>query len=97
MSSVLGWLATAATAGSFLSRQAATLQKVQAAAACLWIIYGANIDAAPLIVANLIVAAMAFYSSLAERSTWKRTVVGPVKPAGRESQDGSCQREQPLQ
>jgi hypothetical protein len=71
MSSVLGWLATAVTAGSFLSRQAATLKRVQAAAACLWIIYGANIDAAPLIVANLIVAAMAFYSSLAEKSTWK--------------------------
>jgi hypothetical protein len=71
MSSVLGWLATAVTAGSFLSRQAATLKRVQAAAACLWIIYGVNIDAAPVIVANLIVAAMALYWSLAERSTWK--------------------------
>ncbi len=71
MSSVLGWLATAVTAGSFLSRQAATLKRVQAAAACLWIIYGVNIDAAPVIVANLIVAAMALYSFLAERSTWK--------------------------
>jgi hypothetical protein len=31
-----------------------------------------NIDAAPVIVVNLIVAAMAFYSSFAERSTWKK-------------------------
>ena len=60
MSSVLGWLATALTAGSFLSRQTATLKRVRAAAACLWIIYGVNIDAAPVIVVNLIVAVMAF-------------------------------------
>ena len=59
MSSVFGWMATAVTAGSFLSRQATTFKRVQAAAACLWIIYGVNIDAAPVIVANLIVAAMA--------------------------------------
>jgi hypothetical protein len=72
MSSLLGWLATAVTAGSYLSRQAAALKKIQAAAACIWIIYGVNIEAAPVIVANLIVAAMAFYSSLAERSTWKQ-------------------------
>jgi hypothetical protein len=72
MSSVFGWMATAVTAGSFLSRQAATFKRVQAAAACLWIIYGVHIDATPVIVANLIVAAMAFYSSFAERSTWKQ-------------------------
>ena len=47
MSSVLGWLATALSAG-------------------------VNIDATPVIVANLIVAAMAFYSSFAEQSTWKQ-------------------------
>jgi hypothetical protein len=38
MSSLLGWLATAVTAGSYLSRQAATLKKIQAAAACLRVI-----------------------------------------------------------
>ena len=70
MSSVLGWLATAPSAGPYLSRQAATLKKIQGAAACLWIIYGVNIDATPVLVANLVVAAMAFYSS--ERSTWKQ-------------------------
>jgi hypothetical protein len=70
MSSVLGWLATALSAGSYLSRQVATLKKIQGTTACLWIIYGVNIDATPVIVANLIVAAMAFYSS--ERSTWKQ-------------------------
>ena len=72
MSGLLGWPATAVTAGSYLSRQAATLKKVQAAGACIWIIYGVNIEATPVIVANLVVGAMAFYSSLAERSTWKQ-------------------------
>jgi hypothetical protein len=72
MSSVIGWLATAATAGSFLSRQGIVLKRVQAAAACLWIVYGVNSGSTPLIVANLIVAAMAFYSSFPERSRWKQ-------------------------
>lgn len=54
------------------SRQAPTLKKIQGAAACLWIIYGVNVDATPVIAANLMLAAMAFYSSFAERSTWKQ-------------------------
>jgi hypothetical protein len=70
-SSLLGWLATGLSAGSYLSRQHARLKKIQAAAACLWIIYGMSIDEPPLIVANLIVAAMALYSAFAERSKWK--------------------------
>jgi hypothetical protein len=72
MSSVIGWLATAVTAGSYLSRQTVMLKRVQAAAACLWIIYGVNSGSTPVIVANLIVAAMAFYSSFAGKSTWKQ-------------------------
>jgi hypothetical protein len=71
MSSLLGWVATAVSAGSYFSRQEARLRKIQGAAACLWIIYGLNIDATPMIVANIIVAAMAFCSSFAARSAWK--------------------------
>jgi hypothetical protein len=71
MSSLLGWLATAVSAGSYLSRQEARLRKIQGAAACLWIIYGVNVDATPVIVANIIVAAMAFCSSFAKRPAWK--------------------------
>jgi hypothetical protein len=70
--SAIGWLATAVTAGSYLSRQVVMLKKIQAAAACLWIIYGVSSGSTPLIVANLIVAAMAVYSSFAERPTWKQ-------------------------
>jgi hypothetical protein len=71
MSSLLGWAATAVSAGSYLSRQEARLRKIQGAAACLWIIYGVNVDAPPVIVANIIVAAMAFCSSFAKRPAWK--------------------------
>ena len=71
MSSLLGWAATAVSAGSYLSRQEARLRKIQGAAACLWIIYGVNVDATPVIVANIIVAAMAFCSSFAKRPAWK--------------------------
>src|ERR1700686_2080055 len=71
MSSLLGWAATAVSAGSYLSRQEARLRKIQGAAACLWIIYGVNVDSTPVIVANIIVAAMAFCSSFAKRPAWK--------------------------
>jgi hypothetical protein len=70
-SSLFGWLATSFSAGSYLSRQGARLKKIQAAAACLWIIYGVSMDEPPVIVANLIVAAMALCSAFAERSRWK--------------------------
>ena len=43
--SVLGWVATAVFATSYLSRQAPTLRRIQACAACLWIIYGLTIGA----------------------------------------------------
>ena len=43
------------------------LRRIQAGAALLWVIYGVAIDAAPVIVANLIVAAAALYSSFAQR------------------------------
>jgi hypothetical protein len=60
--SMLGWVATAVFASSYFY-DAATLKKIQAAA-CLWIVYGITIGAVPVVVANLIVAGAAFYSSL---------------------------------
>lgn len=62
--SMLGWVATAVFASSYFYSQAATLKKIQAAAACLWIVYGITIGAVPVVVANLIVAGAALYSSL---------------------------------
>jgi uncharacterized protein with PQ loop repeat len=65
MPSWIGWIATAVFACSYLCRRSATLRRVQAAAAVLWIVYGVLIQAAPVIVANLVVAGAALLSSFA--------------------------------
>jgi hypothetical protein len=49
---------------SYFCREAASLRRVQAAAAVLWVVSGVLIQAAPVIVANLIVAGVALVSSL---------------------------------
>jgi hypothetical protein len=59
----IGWVATAAFAASYFCRQPAALRRVQALAALLWIGYGIIIKAPPVIVANLVVAAVALGSS----------------------------------
>jgi uncharacterized protein with PQ loop repeat len=56
----IGWIATAAFAMSYLPRSARTLKQVQALAACLWIIYGISVRTAPVVVTDVVVAAMAF-------------------------------------
>ncbi len=59
----IGWVATAIFAGSYFCKQPATLRRLQALAALLWISYGLLINAAPVVVANLAVAVSAIYSS----------------------------------
>jgi len=59
----IGWLATAVFASSYLFKRPATLRRVQALAAVLWVVYGLLIDAAPVVVANLVVAGAAVISS----------------------------------
>ena len=65
--SLVGWLATAVFASSYLFRQPLMLRRIQAGAALLWVIYGVAIDAVPVVVANLIVAGAALCSSFAQR------------------------------
>ena len=60
----IGWLATAAFACSYFFKQPAALRKVQAGAALLWVVYGLLIHALPVVVANVVVAAVAVYSSV---------------------------------
>jgi hypothetical protein len=62
MVALLGWVATAVFAISYFFRRASTLTKIQAAGACLWIIYGMKISAAPVVVANMLVAGAALSS-----------------------------------
>jgi hypothetical protein len=65
--SMLGWVATSVFAASYFFREASALKRIQAVAACLWIIYGVAIGALPVVVANVIVAGAAIYSSLRPR------------------------------
>jgi uncharacterized transporter YbjL len=60
----LGWAATAVFLASYGCKDQKRLRLVQAGAALLWAIYGTIIAAIPIVVANLLVAAAAVYSSL---------------------------------
>ena len=62
MLSWIGWEAAAVFASSYLCREPASLRRVQAGAAVLWVVYGLLIHAAPVVVANLIVASVALVS-----------------------------------
>jgi len=59
----IGWVATAIFASSYFCKRPGTLRRIQALDAFLWIGYGLLIHALPVIVANLVVAGMALYSS----------------------------------
>jgi len=63
----VGWIATAVFAVSYFCRRPAAMRRVQALAATLWIVYGITISAPPVIVANLVVAAVAIISSFQRR------------------------------
>jgi hypothetical protein len=64
----IGWIATALFALSYFCRRPVTLRLVQASAALMWIGYGVLIQAPPVVVANVVVAALALYSSLRTRT-----------------------------
>lgn len=68
MTAMLGWVATAAFTASYFARRPVALRWIQAAAACLWIAYGLAIHAFPVVVANLIVALAAVYTSRKRQS-----------------------------
>jgi Bacterial inner membrane protein len=65
----LGWVATAIFLASYACKDPKKLRLTQAAAALLWVGYGIVLRAVPLIVANLLVAAVAVYSSLGTRGS----------------------------
>lgn len=77
----IGWVATALFAGSYFCKQPATLRRLQALAALLWIGYGLLIKAAPVVAANVVVAALALYSA------WRQPAAGRRAEAGRRVAD----------
>jgi hypothetical protein len=73
MTELVGWTATAVFLISYGCKEQKRLRLVQAGAALLWTAYGALIASTPVIVANLLVAGVALYSSLSRPGT-PRTV-----------------------
>jgi hypothetical protein len=63
----LGWIATAVFLASYSRKNQRTLRLTQAVAALLWVAYGVLLHALPIIVANLLVAGVAAYSSRSPR------------------------------
>jgi hypothetical protein len=80
----IGWLATAIFLGSYSCKDQRKLRRVQAMAALLWVGYGLVLHAVPIVVANVLVAAVAVYSSLTN-STGKSPLPGieerTIRPA----------------
>ena len=72
----IGWFATVVFTTSYLCRTPATLRRVQGFAALAWAAYGIAIHAMPVIVANVIVAAAAVWSSFS----------GLAQPASRKTE-----------
>lgn len=59
----IGWAATAMTVASYFCRNPRTLRLVQATAALVWLTYGVVIGARPIIAANVLVAAVAAWTT----------------------------------
>jgi hypothetical protein len=59
----IGWLATATFLASYACKDPRRLRRIQGVAALLWAGYGAILHAAPIVIANLLVAGIAIYSS----------------------------------
>ena len=75
---LIGWTATAVFSSSYFFKQATTLRRIQAGAASLWVIYGAAIHSAPVVVANLIVGVAAVFTSV--RLALNKRAAGDSQP-----------------
>jgi hypothetical protein len=77
----IGWVATALFLASYACKSQTRLRLTQAAAALVWMAYGVVLQAVPMIVANLLVAAVAVYTTLSLTAR-ARTGSHGVNPAG---------------
>jgi hypothetical protein len=82
----LGWMATAVFTASYFTRRQTILRRVQVAGATMWVTYGLVMQAAPVVVANLLVLSAAAWAELRERraigSVTGAAVVAPGAAAG---------------
>jgi hypothetical protein len=72
----IGWTATTLFAASYFCKEPAALRRTQALAALVWIAYGVALKSAPVIVANVVVASLAAWSSLAPLALSRRKSIG---------------------
>jgi hypothetical protein len=63
----LGWAATATFVGSYLTKRAETLVRVQIVGALMWTVYGILVRSAPVVAANVLVVAAAAWKARASR------------------------------
>jgi hypothetical protein len=59
----LGWTATGVFVASYACRRPEMLRRVQMAGATMWILYGVLMQAAPVVVANVLVLGAAAWAS----------------------------------
>lgn len=69
---LIGWAATSMTVASYFFHNQITLRRVQAVAALVWITYGVAIHARPIIAANVMVTAVAAWSTIREARRLKQ-------------------------
>lgn len=74
----VGWAATALTVSSYFFRNPGKLRMVQAVGAVLWIGYGVLLDSWPIISANVLVTAVAVWTTVRGPG---RAAVNPPPPA----------------
>lgn len=72
MLNAIGWTATAIFTASYFFERPAVLRRIQAGAACLWVVYGLKIGALPVVASNVIVCGVALYSSWAQQKVLNR-------------------------
>jgi hypothetical protein len=74
----IGWSATALFLLSYRCRNQTKLRLTQGAAALLWVVYGSVLQAVPIVVANLLVAAVAVYTSRSRSPSPEPTAITPA-------------------
>lgn len=74
----MGWAATAIFTASYLCREPKSIKRIQALGAVVWLLYGVLIHSLPVIISNVVVAGIAFYSSLDRRAAKEHCAIpGP--------------------
>ena len=68
----IGWTATAVFTASYLTKEHATLRRVQMAGASLWLTYGLVMQAPPVIGSNILVLSAACWAEYRQRRSMRR-------------------------